>query len=96
MFQYCKGLTTLDLHTFNTSSVTNMSYMFSSCELLTTLDLTNFDISNVDNINNIFSNTKALTQVLVSKDKWVYKKDIDTTTMFDSSNIGSVTYKDEV
>ncbi len=93
MFYDCGELTSLSLSSFDTHNVTNMSHMFSSSSNLTTLDLTNFDISNVENIGYIFSSTPALTQVLVSKDKWVYKDGIDTTTMFDSSNISSVTYK---
>lgn len=31
MFYYCSSLTTLDLSSWNTSQVTNMSYMFANC-----------------------------------------------------------------
>ena len=39
MFYNCASLTSLDVSNFNTSNVTNMSYMFQSCSKLTTLDL---------------------------------------------------------
>ncbi len=94
MFNSCSSLTELNINNFDTKNVTNMSSMFSSSSNLLTLDLTNFDISNVENIDSIFSNTTALTQVLVSRDKWIYKDGLDTTSMFNSSNISSVTYND--
>ena len=37
MFADCKALTTLDLTSFNTANVTDMSYMFSGCSSLTTI-----------------------------------------------------------
>ena len=37
MFNGCSNLTTLDLSNFNTSSVTNMSYMFYRCSSLTSI-----------------------------------------------------------
>ena len=37
MFLYCSGLTTLDVSAFNTSNVTNMSWMFYACSGLTTI-----------------------------------------------------------
>ena len=42
MFKYCKSLTNLDLSSFNTTNVTNMSHMFYRCESLTNLDLSSF------------------------------------------------------
>ena len=42
MFSNCSSLTNLDLSSFNTSIVTNMSYMFSSCsKLQTQINITN-------------------------------------------------------
>ena len=37
MFNFCTGLTSLDLSGFNTSKVTNMEYMFYGCRNLTTI-----------------------------------------------------------
>ena len=39
---------------FDTSAVTNMSYMFSSCRKLTTLDLSSFNTSAVTNMRSMF------------------------------------------
>lgn len=43
MFDGCSKLTSLDLKTFNTANVTNMSGMFNRCESLTSLDLSMFN-----------------------------------------------------
>ncbi|MBR3339541.1 MAG: BspA family leucine-rich repeat surface protein [Lachnospiraceae bacterium] len=39
-------LKNLDLNSFNTSNVTDMSFMFYECENLTNLNLSGFDTSN--------------------------------------------------
>ena len=45
-------LTTLDLSSFDTTNVTDMSYMFKNARL-TTLDLSSFDMSNVSILNSM-------------------------------------------
>lgn len=52
--------TTLDLSSFDTSNVTNMSYMFFE-SAATTLDLSSFDTSNVIYMDAMFGNSKATT-----------------------------------
>ena len=47
-------LTTLDLSTFNTSNVTNMSVMFYNCQNLVSIDLSNFNTSKVTNMSAMF------------------------------------------
>ena len=47
-------LTSIDFETFNTTKVTNMSYMFYACTGLTSLNLSNFDTSNVKEMNEMF------------------------------------------
>lgn len=47
MFNACSSLTALDLSSFNTSNVNDMSRMFSSCSGLTELDLSLFDTGQV-------------------------------------------------
>ena len=47
MFRGCSSLTSLDLSSFDTSSVTDMSAMFSGCSSLASLDLSSFDTSKV-------------------------------------------------
>ena len=43
MFYKCENLYKLDLSSFNTNNVTDMSYMFSYCENLSELNLSSFN-----------------------------------------------------
>ena len=54
MFCHCIGLTILDLSEFDTSNVSNMSYMFCGCYNLEVLDLSGFDTTSVKDIHGIF------------------------------------------
>jgi len=47
MFYSCNKLIRLDLSSFNTNNVTDMTYMFQNCERLQFLDLRNFSFNNV-------------------------------------------------
>ena len=47
MFHGCSSLASLDLSSFDTSSVTDMRSMFTLCSSLTSLDLSSFDTSRV-------------------------------------------------
>ena len=51
---------------WDTSSVTDMSYMFSDCYALTSLNISNWNTSNVTNMNSMFSNCNALTSLDIS------------------------------
>ena len=55
MFYDCYSITSLDLSTFNTSSVIDMSYMLFGCFSLISLNLTNFDTSSVTNMRYMFN-----------------------------------------
>ena len=59
-------LTTLDLSSFDTSKVTNMSYMFTNFKKITTLDLSSFDTSKVTNMSYMFGNCSSLTTLDLS------------------------------
>ena len=61
MFSYMRNLTTLDLSSFNTSNVTDMSYMFDVTPKLATLDLSNFDTSQVTTMSHMFDSVSSLT-----------------------------------
>ncbi len=50
----------------DTSSVTNMGWMFSGCESLTELDVSGFDTSKVTDMGYMFNNCKSLTELDVS------------------------------
>ena len=54
-------LVSLNLSNFDTSDVTDMSYMFNECIKLQSLDLSNFDTSKVTSMNGMFNNCYALT-----------------------------------
>ena len=61
MFKGLSTITSINFNNaFNTSNVTNMSYMFSGCEVLTALDVSNFDTSNVTNMYGMFNKCRAL------------------------------------
>lgn len=51
---------------FDTSAVTDMSYMFYNCDELTTLDLSNFDTSKVTNMEGMFQACNILTTLNLS------------------------------
>lgn len=72
MFYANKGLTELDLRTFDTSNVTTMSRMFSSASKLCFLDLTEFDTLNVTDMSSMFS--------------WTYIETLDLSS-FDTRNV---------
>ena len=61
MFENCSSLTSLDLSSLNTSSVTNMGFMFSGCISLTSLDLSHFNTGNVTNMYDMFAGCSSLT-----------------------------------
>ncbi|MBO6305892.1 MAG: leucine-rich repeat protein [Paludibacteraceae bacterium] len=69
MFEYCKKLTELDLHTFNTAKVTNMETMFSECSQLVTLDISSFNTSNVTSMYYMFTYDDKLEHIYVG-DGW--------------------------
>ena len=56
----------LDLSTWNTSNVTDMSWMFYSC-YMSKLDISNFDTSNVTNMDVMFAKCTLLEKIDVSK-----------------------------
>ena len=66
MFNYCSGLTNLDVSHFDTSNVTNMNAMFCGCSSLTSLDVNGFDTSNVTNMSFMFDGCSGLTSLDLS------------------------------
>ena len=67
MFQNCNYLQELDMSSFDTSSVTNMRYLFYYCKRLTSiLGLIGFDTSNVTNMGGMFSYCEAMQSLDIS------------------------------
>ena len=61
MFQQCKELLYLDLSNFNTSKVTDMSWMFAGCHKLKEIKgINNFNTNNATKINSIFKGCNQL------------------------------------
>ena len=77
MFQGCMGLTTLNVSKWNTSKVTDMSYMFNVCKTLASLDVTNFDTSNVTDMSYMFNGCTRLTTIgpVDTASCWQHKPD---------------------
>lgn len=84
MFEYCDQLKTIDVSSFNTSSVKDMSYMFSNIQNCTSIgDITNWDVSNVSNFSHFLNDDKKLTTFPADFSKWkVSNKCTDTSYMF--------------
>ena len=75
---------------FDTSAVTNMSYMFSSCRNLTTLDLSSFDTSAVTNMSSMFYDCRNLTTIDLSN----FNTSAVTNMSYMFSNCGNLTTLD--
>ena len=68
MFQECSSLTNLDLSSFNTSNVTNISNMFNNNSNLTNIDLSSFDFSRVTTSSDMFYNVPTNSLIYVKND----------------------------
>ena len=67
LFSFTYNLERIDFGgCFNTSNVTDMSFMFSRCESLTELDLSGFDTGNVTDMSRMFDGCSSLTELDVS------------------------------
>lgn len=83
MFDKCYNLHTLDLSKFNTSNVTDMSFMFRECKNLYTLDLHNFNTVSVKRFYKMFSGCENLHYIDVSH-IWVTNKCAKDDKVFDN------------
>ena len=79
MFENFKG-TSLDLSNFDTSRITNMSFMFNVCTNLEYLNLSNFNTKNVIDMNGMFFNCVNLE--ILDLSKFNTSKVIDMDSMF--------------
>ena len=81
MFNFCSGLTSLDVSNFDTSNVTDMFYMFGYCRGFTSLDLSKWDTSKVTRMNQMFTHCDGLTSLDLSG--WDTSNVEDMSGMFD-------------
>ncbi len=84
MFLNCRSLKKLDLSSFNTNSVQDMSQMFGGCSDLRMLNITNFDTKKVTNMNGMFANCETLEELDLSNFDTKNVKSMDN--MFQSSD----------
>lgn len=75
------GATSLDVSHFNTSNVTNMSYMFYTAQRVAKLDLSNWDASNVTNMGYMFSSCRAM-ETLILGESFNFNNVTNKTEMF--------------
>ena len=66
MFYGCKKISTLDLSSFNTSSLTNMTGVFQDCLQLSNLNISTWNTSNVTDMKYMFCGDSKLASLNVS------------------------------
>ena len=66
MFYKSSYVTNIDLSSFNTQNVINMSFMFSVCSNLINIDLSSFNTQNVTNMTGMFGGCSNLTNIDLS------------------------------
>ena len=96
------ALENIELNSFDTSNVTNMSGMFASSVGLQSLDLSSFDTSNVTNMSNMFSDVQIVdldlnsfdTSNVVNMSGMFYGSKIENLNLsgLDASNVKDATY----
>ena len=77
MFSDCSSLESIDLSSFNTTNVNNMSGMFSNCSSLKSIDLSSFNTTNVKDMSYMFSGCSSLKKdniILNNKDDKIIKE----------------------
>ena len=60
MFYECSSLKSIDLSSFNTTNVKDMSCMFGECSSLESIDLSSFNTTNVNNMYEMFRECSSL------------------------------------
>jgi len=78
MFHECSSLQLIDLSSFNTSNVNNMSNMFDGCSSLESIDLTSFNTANVNDMSYMFNECSSLQSIDLSS--------------FNTSNVNDMTW----
>ena len=60
MFAGCSSLRSIDLSSFNTTDVKDMSRMFLGCSILQSIDLSSFNTTNVEDMSDMFWGCSSL------------------------------------
>ena len=88
LFYSLKNLQSLDLSSFNTQNVTNMSYIFSDCHKLQNLNLSSFNTKKVTNMYCMFYNCYKL-QIL-DLSSFDTQKVTDVSYMFENTGLAKI------
>ena len=87
MFTNCTSLTSLDLSTWNTRSLTDMNQAFQNCTSLTKLNVSGWDVSKVTDMTLAFAEDRALSSLDLSTwDNSAVTSMKDVFSMMDSLN----------
>ena len=74
LFHNCSSLEKLNITSFNTSNVEDMSCMFSCCSSLKSIDLSKFNINRVSKTSCMFFNCTHLWQEIIKFNHRMNKK----------------------
>ena len=66
MFRGCSSLKSIDLSSFNTNNINNMSCMFCYCSILESIDLSSFNTTNVKDMRGMFNGCSSLKSIDLS------------------------------
>lgn len=90
MFRNCINLRSLDLSSWETNSLTNMSYMFYEfSQYIRSLDLSNFNTDNVVNMDNLFNTSSYTSLYAIDLSGWNTTSVESMVNIFGDSNSGS-------
>lgn len=93
MFDYCLKLTSLDISSFNTSKVTDMSHMFEGdAKLKTITGLNELDTTNVKDMSYMFADCYVLANGIENVANFDTANVEDMTSMFEGVNSSNKTY----
>ena len=67
LFRRCHKLKYIDLSSFDTKNVKNMSMMFTECYNLKNIDISSFDLKNVENMYYMFYKCVLLKEIKIDK-----------------------------
>ena len=78
MFYGCSNLVDIDLSSFNTSKVTDMTWLFKGCKSLKSINVSNFDTSKVTKMGGMFAGCNLLTNLNLTNfdTRDVYKRQL--------------------
>lgn len=93
MFDYCLKLTSLDISSFDTSKVTDMSHMFEgNAKLKTITGLNELDTTNVKDMSYMFADCYVLANGIEDVTDFDTANVVDMTSMFKGVNSSNKTY----